>query len=137
MNCLVCGHKLAIFRKLSLGDFCCQEHRSLFLKEQNDRGLARLMEPKALREIGRLARACTRTSCTKSYRFSDGTDWRGYGPMAQIQVIGPERQHRPFSRLAPGVPAGMRRSRGWGESANLFRDGRHLVEASESVCRFE
>jgi len=31
----------------------------------------------------------------------DGTDWRGYGPMAQVQVIGPEPQHRPFSRLAP------------------------------------
>ena len=44
MNCLVCGHKLAIFRKLSLGDFCCQEHRSLFIREQSDRGLARLME---------------------------------------------------------------------------------------------
>src|ERR1700692_4504905 len=44
MNCLVCGNKLAIFRKLSLGDFCCQEHRSLFLKEQSEGGLARLME---------------------------------------------------------------------------------------------
>src|SRR5262249_12346662 len=44
MKCLVCGHKLAIFRKLSLGDFCCQEHRALFLKEQSDQGLARLME---------------------------------------------------------------------------------------------
>src|SRR5438105_971765 len=42
MNCLVCGHKLAIFRKLSLGDFCCQEHRALFMKEQGERGLARL-----------------------------------------------------------------------------------------------
>src|SRR5438874_11116682 len=44
MKCLVCGHKLAIFRKLSLGDFCCQEHRALFIREQSDRGLARLME---------------------------------------------------------------------------------------------
>ena len=44
MNCLICGHKLAIFRKLSLGDFCCQEHRALFIKEQSDRGLARLMD---------------------------------------------------------------------------------------------
>src|SRR6185436_10687305 len=44
MNCLVCGHKLAIFRKLSLGDFCCQEHRSVFLREQNAQGLARLTE---------------------------------------------------------------------------------------------
>ncbi len=44
MNCLVCGHKLAIFRKLSLGDFCCQEHRALFLKDQSELGLARLVE---------------------------------------------------------------------------------------------
>ena len=44
MNCLVCGHKLAIFRKLSLGDFCCQEHRALFIQDQSERGLARLME---------------------------------------------------------------------------------------------
>src|SRR6476659_8223552 len=55
MNCLVCGHKLAIFRKLSLGDFCCQEHRALFMKEQGERGLARLRtangEPKS-RTIG-------------------------------------------------------------------------------------
>src|SRR6185436_8638284 len=55
MNCLVCGHKLAIFRKLSLGDFCCQEHRALFMKEQGERGLARLKkangEPKS-RTIG-------------------------------------------------------------------------------------
>jgi len=42
MNCLVCGHKLAIFRKLSLGDFCCQEHCALFMNEQGERGVSRL-----------------------------------------------------------------------------------------------
>jgi hypothetical protein len=102
MNCLVCGHKLAIFRKLSLGDFCCQEHRSLFLKEQNDRGLARLMETHSNprnREAG--TRVYAQFLHEELAASSDGTDWRGYGPLAQAQVIGPEPQHRPFSRLAP------------------------------------
>jgi hypothetical protein len=46
MKCLQCGQKLGIFRKLSLGDFCCQEHRSQFILEQSELGLARLMEAK-------------------------------------------------------------------------------------------
>jgi hypothetical protein len=102
MNCLVCGHKLAIFRKLSLGDFCCQEHRSLFLKEQNERGLARLMETHSSprnRETG--TRVYAHFLHEELAASPDGTDWRGYGPLAQAQVIGPEAQHKPFSRLAP------------------------------------
>jgi hypothetical protein len=114
MNCLVCGHKLAIFRKLSLGDFCCQEHRSLFLKEQSDRGLARLMETTET-----TAKSGNRDAGTRVYAqflheeltaSTDGTDYRGHGPLSQVQVIGPETAHRPFTRLAPaqmlecGVP---------------------------------
>ena len=44
MNCLLCGRKLAIFRKSSIGDFCGPEHRALYLAEQSEAGLARLME---------------------------------------------------------------------------------------------
>jgi hypothetical protein len=105
MNCLVCGHKLAIFRKLSLGDFCCQEHRSLFLKEQNDRGLARLMETHSNPSNLRTREAGTRVYAQFLHEelaaSPDGTEWRGYGPLAQAQVIGPAPQHRPFSQLAP------------------------------------
>jgi hypothetical protein len=106
MNCLVCGHKLAIFRKLSLGDFCCQEHRSLFLKEQSERGLARLMET----QRNPTASPRNRDTGTRVYAqflheelaaSSNGADWRGYGPLTQAQIIGPEAQHKPFSRLAP------------------------------------
>jgi hypothetical protein len=108
MNCLVCGHKLAIFRKLSLGDFCCQEHRSLFLKEQSERGLARLMEPHGSPETH--ASPKNREAGTRVYAqflheelaaSSDGSDWRGHGPLAPAQVIGPAPQHRLFSQLAP------------------------------------
>jgi hypothetical protein len=103
MNCLVCGHKLAIFRKLSLGDFCCQEHRSLFLKEQSDRGLARLMEPNGnSRNWAAGARVYAQFLHEELSASPDGTtDYRGHGPLAQAQVIGPERQRKLFSRLAP------------------------------------
>lgn len=43
MHCLLCGRKLAIFRKSALGDFCCAEHRALYLEEQEELGVARLM----------------------------------------------------------------------------------------------
>src|ERR1700730_16052227 len=102
MNCLICGHKLAIFRKLSLGDFCCQEHRSLFLKEQSDRGLARLMETTSNprpREAG--TRVYAKFLHEELLASADGNDWRGYGPLSQAQLIGPESQHKLFSRLAP------------------------------------
>jgi len=33
MNCLLCGAKLAIFRKSSIGDFCSLEHRALYLAD--------------------------------------------------------------------------------------------------------
>ena len=98
MNCLVCGHKLAIFRKLSLGDFCCPEHRSLFLKEQSEGGLARLMETRP------------RDAATRVYAkflpeglaaLPAGTSSRGHGPLAQPQIIGPESQSKAYSRLAP------------------------------------
>ena len=105
MNCLICGHKLAIFRKLSLGDFCCQEHRALFLKEQSDRGLARLMEtrsnPRDRGERGAGTRVYAQFLHEELPASADGTDWRGYGPLAQARLIGPESPHRPFSRLAP------------------------------------
>lgn len=36
MTCLMCGKKLAIFRKSSIGDFCSLEHRALYLAERSD-----------------------------------------------------------------------------------------------------
>jgi hypothetical protein len=102
MNCLVCGHKLAIFRKLSLGDFCCQEHRSLFLKEQSDRGLARLMETGSeLRNRDAGTRVYAQFLHEEVPASPNGTDCRGYGPLTQAQVIGPETVRKQFSRLAP------------------------------------
>jgi hypothetical protein len=118
MNCLVCGDKLAIFRKLSLGDFCCQEHRSLFLKEQSDGGLARLMESNApsrnesnapsrnesngaSRNRGTGARLYAQFLHEGLAASSAGADCRGYGPLAQAQIIRPELARSPFTRLAP------------------------------------
>src|ERR1700682_4494967 len=110
MNCLVCGNKLAIFRKLSLGDFCCQEHRSLFLKEQGDGGLARLMETNGNSRIESNGAARNRGVGARVYAqflheglaaSSAGADYLGYGPLAQSQIIGPEPARSPFTRLAP------------------------------------
>jgi hypothetical protein len=105
MNCLVCGHKLAIFRKLSLGDFCCQEHRALFLKEQNDRGLARLMETKG--ETKSRAGAGTRVYAQFLHEdvpaSANGAATVGHGPLSAVQVIGPEPPRKSCSQLAPAV----------------------------------
>jgi hypothetical protein len=104
MNCLVCGHKLAIFRKLSLGDFCCQEHRSLFLKEQSESGLARLMETNGhSRKQGAGARVYAQFLHEELSASGDGSECRGHGPMPQSIVIGPEIQHKPFTKLAPAA----------------------------------
>src|ERR1700716_1709113 len=101
MNCLVCGHKLAIFRKLSLGDFCSQEHRSLFLKDEGDRGLARLMETNNGEPVEARTRVFAQFLHEALPASADGVDYRGHGPLTQVQVIGPETRHRPFTRLAP------------------------------------
>src|SRR5262245_23467560 len=100
MNCLVCGHKLAIFRKLSLGDFCCQEHRALFAKQQSDRGLERLMEtrgqsrpmetrsqrpmetPKESRKRNTGARMSSRFVLDEVLPVQDGLGYVGHGPLA-------------------------------------------------------
>src|SRR5437867_3554596 len=102
MKCLVCGHKLAIFRKLSLGDFCCQEHRALFIKEQSDRGLARLMEPAAeSRNLAGATRVYAQFLLDEVPARQDGPGWLGYGPLAPTRVAAPEPGPKPFARLAP------------------------------------
>src|SRR6266436_6762856 len=105
MNCLLCGHKLAIFRRLSLGDFCCQEHRALFLREQSDQGLARLIETKAPKSGSRKREGATRVYA--QFLLDDVTargdvgDSLGYGPLAPCLVIAPEAPRKSMSRLAP------------------------------------
>src|SRR2546429_2916317 len=103
MNCLICGHKLAIFRKLSLGDFCCQEHRALFIKEQSDRGLARLMdtsaEPKS-RAGGTRVYAEFLLDEVPAIEASPGC--LGHGPLAPVRMVGLESRRRmSLPRLAP------------------------------------
>ena len=90
MNCLICGHKLAIFRKLSLGDFCCQEHRALFVKQQSDRGLARLMdtaEPSKKRAIG--TRVYAQFLLDEVQPIQAGRGYLCHGPLAAVQIIPP------------------------------------------------
>jgi len=107
MNCLVCGHKLAIFRKLSLGDFCSQEHRALFIREQSDRGLARLMETNG--------ETRSRASGTRVYAqflldelpaSQAGPGSLGYGPLAPIRSLAPQAPLMSFARLAPARHTG-------------------------------
>src|SRR5438874_13721082 len=104
MNCLVCGHTLAIFRKLSLGDFCCQEHRELFIKDQSERGLARPMESGG--EVRKAAAAGTRVYAQflmeELPALEDGRGYVGYGPVAPFRTFAPaaESPVRSFARLA-------------------------------------
>src|SRR5438046_7426342 len=107
MNCLVCGHKLAIFRKLSLGDFCSQEHRALFIREQSDRGLARLMETNG--------ETRSRASGTRVYAqflldefpaTQAGPGSLGYGPLAPIRSLAPQAPLMAFARLGPARHTG-------------------------------
>src|SRR5436309_1487215 len=102
MNCLVCGHKLAIFRKLSLGDFCCQEHRALFIREQSDRGLARLMETNG-EPKGRAnsTRVYAQFLVDELPANEDGPVCLGYGPLAPTPLVAPEPPQRSLLRLAP------------------------------------
>src|SRR5579862_8882179 len=95
MKCLVCGHKLARFRKLSLGDFCCQEHRAIYVKEQNDRGLARLTESAAASKphdaaVSKAAGAGTRMYAQflpdRPAALANEGNCRGHGPLACLQV---------------------------------------------------
>jgi len=123
MTCLLCGHKLAIFRRLSLGDFCCQEHRALFLREQSDQGLARLIESKGESRVQAESRIqapppttsqpLSRSVATRVYaRFlddelkarSNGGSYVSHGPLAQSRVINPEAPQKSFSRLAAALP---------------------------------
>src|SRR5713101_3928757 len=106
MNCLVCGHKLAVFRKLSLGDFCSQEHRALFAREQGETGLARLMETsvaesrverpkpaveaKSPSKIGSAGpRVYAQFLLEEMPACHEGAFYYGYGPLSAAQMIAP------------------------------------------------
>ncbi len=114
MNCLVCGHKLAIFRKLSLGDFCCQEHRALFLKEHNEKGLARLLEPGREAVNRSVPSQSTRVYAQFLHRelyalspvCRDKGNSVGHGPLTVAQVIAPPAPRRTCSPLAPALETG-------------------------------
>ena len=109
MNCLVCGHKLAIFRKLSLGDFCCLEHRTLFLREHNEQGVMRLAESANSSSEDRpgATRVYAQFLQEELAACHSGADYRGYGPLSASVVISPEAPFRTFSRLAPAQPQAL------------------------------
>ena len=160
MNCLLCGQKLGIFRKLSLGDFCCQEHRAQFTQEQSELGLARLIEAKT----GVRVSAARVPSPTRLYSqfFQDeilpstlNSPPRGYFDqrLPEPQLLGPGRvlpMVRPQPRLARlrELSAGTGESResqlmGGNQQARAFRftcstvGGQALPETYEpcpSVC---
>src|SRR5437867_6376368 len=101
MKCLVCGQKLAIFRKLSLGDFCCQEHRALFIKEQSDRGLARLLEPAGeAKNLAGGTRVYARFLLDEVPASQNGCSSVGHGPLAPMGVSSPQSPPQVFARLA-------------------------------------
>src|SRR5262245_12207955 len=108
MNCLVCGHKLATFRKLSLGDFCCQEHRTLFLKEQNERGMKRLVDwdrgPKSRMAGTRVyAQFLPEEVAARQHAAS----CRGYGLLPPVRMSSSELPPQVIPQLAAGRPANL------------------------------
>ena len=91
MTCLLCGNKLAIFRRMSIGDFCSQEHRALFLREQSDQGLARLVESKRDPQSSKSStRVYAQFLPDEVAASRNGAHSVGYGPLAQAQMIRPE-----------------------------------------------
>src|SRR5438105_2147116 len=98
MNCLVCGHRLAIFRKLSLGDFCCVEHRDLYAKEH--RGIAVLESHAEAAHAGGGTRVYAQFLQDEPPARPIATQVRGYGPLATVQVVAPEPRCQLLSRLA-------------------------------------
>jgi hypothetical protein len=107
MHCLVCGHKLAIFRRLSSGDFCCPEHRALFLKEQSDRGLACLVEARSetqasARNQGAGTRVYAQFLPEELQATHSNAGYCSYGPLAPALLMAPKTPDKAFSKLAPG-----------------------------------
>src|SRR4030095_12529791 len=100
MNCLICGHKLAIFRKLSLGDFCCQEHRTLFVKEQSDRGLARLTDSPAPSQKRAIGTRYAHFFLDEVLPAQAGLGYCGHGPLVPMVIVGPQTQNRALLRVA-------------------------------------
>lgn len=43
-DCRMCGKALSILRRLSGSEFCTPSHKTAFLREQEELGLARLLE---------------------------------------------------------------------------------------------
>ncbi len=102
MNCLVCGHKLAIFRKLSLGDFCCHEHRAVFLQDQSERGLARLTESgRATRSKVAGTRVYAQFMLEELPAVENGPGCLGYGPVGAFRMVSSESPAMSFARLEP------------------------------------
>src|SRR5437762_4728178 len=99
MNCLVCGHKLAIFRKLSLGDFCCQEHRDLYVEEHH--GLARVEATTELKYGTGGTRVYAQFLQDEPQARKSVSVYRGHGPLTRIHVVAPDPYCRLFSQLAP------------------------------------
>src|SRR3954464_10813662 len=105
MNCLMCGEKLAIFRRLSLGDFCNQEHLDLFLKKQNELGVALLAEsrvaPKAQAAGTRLYGQFLQEELPAR---TEASEYVGHGPLTPGVLVAPDRPEQSFSGLMPAEP---------------------------------
>jgi len=55
-RCLQCGNKLPLFRKVTGGEFCCEEHKQAFAHEQSNRALSRLIDEQQGIQAGRKPR---------------------------------------------------------------------------------
>ena len=46
MRCLHCGKELALFKRLTKGEFCSDEHRQAYQREYSQMALSRLLQAK-------------------------------------------------------------------------------------------
>lgn len=94
MTCLLCGAKLAIFRKSSIGDFCTLEHRALYLAEHGS--------------LPKERRSAKRSEATVEAAGDGRHNGRGYfdatqtATLAETQVSSPVK---PSSTYVSAIPA--------------------------------
>lgn len=112
MQCLQCGKKLSLLRKLSDGKFCSDAHREAYHRQQDHLALARLIEsqtgkaPAKIKAPARKARGKSEAIPAFAPMLPQAAVWARWSRLACPQLA-PEspraRLHLPESGLRPAV----------------------------------
>ncbi len=112
MQCLHCGKKLSLLRKLSDGKFCSDAHREAYHRQQDHLALARLIEsqtgkaPAKIKDSARKARGRSEAIPAFAPLLPQAAVWARWSRLACPRLV-PEspraRLHLPESGLRPAV----------------------------------